>query len=385
MEKKLNILFLASWYPNQLQPQNGNFIQQHALAVANYCNVSVLHIIAREQEDKFIIDEKQNQSILEVTIYYKKVKGSSPIHQLQKLNRRHKAYQLGYDVIHQKVKKIDLVHLNVVFPAGNFAVYLKKKYKIPYLVTEHWTQLLNPNSKELSKLTKSVIRRTFDYADLICPVSENLKNKLYFFTTNQKYKVIPNVVNTAVFKYKEHTPQKRILHISNLKDEHKNITGIIDTIKELSLSRSDFFITIAGNGDADYFNQYAEKLGIPNNLYSIEGSKTYGEVATLMQQHDAFLLYSNYENLPCVIAEAQVCGLPVITTDVGGTAEMVNEQNGILIQPKDNKMLLDKLNQLLDNIANYNQAEIAAEAIKKYSFENVGKQFYDAYLQILNR
>ncbi len=385
MEKKLNILFLASWYPNQLQPQNGNFIQQHALAVANFCNVSVLHIIAREQEDKFVIDEKQNQSILEVTVYYKKIKGSSPIHQLQKLNRRHKAYQLAYEVIHQKVKKIDLVHLNVVFPAGNFAVYLKKKYKIPYLVTEHWTQLLDPNSKEWSKLKKSVIRRTYDYADLICPVSENLKNKLYFFTTNQKYQVIPNVVNTSVFKYKEHPPQKRILHISNLKDEHKNITGILDTIKELSQSRSDFFITIAGNGNADFFNQYAEKIDIPKNLYSIEGSKTYKEVATLMQQHDAFLLYSNYENLPCVISEAQVCGLPVITTDVGGTSEMVNEQNGILIEPKNNKMLLDKLNQLLDNIANYNQTAIATEAIKKYSFENVGKQYYDAYLQILNR
>ncbi len=385
MEKKLNILFLASWYPNQLQPQNGNFIQQHALAVANFCNVSVLHIIAREQEDKFVIDEKQNQSILEVTVYYKKIKGSSPIHQLQKLNRRHKAYQLAYEVIHQKVKKIDLVHLNVVFPAGNFAVYLKKKYKIPYLVTEHWTQLLDPNSKEWSKLKKSVIRRTYDYADLICPVSENLKNKLYFFTTNQKYQVIPNVVNTSVFKYKEHPPQKRILHISNLKDEHKNITGILDTIKELSQSRSDFFITIAGNGNADFFNQYAEKIDIPKNLYSIEGSKTYEEVATLMQQHDAFLLYSNYENLPCVISEAQVCGLPVITTDVGGTSEMVNEQNGILIEPKNNKMLLDKLNQLLDNIANYNQTAIATEAIKKYSFENVGKQYYDAYLQILNR
>ena len=384
-DHKPNILFLASWYPNQLLPKNGNFIQQHALAVSLYCNVSVLHIIAREQQEKFVIEENSQNGVVEVIVYYQKIKGSTPIHQLQKLNRRHKAHLKGYQTILKKVKKIDVTHLNVVFPAGSFAVYLKKKYKIPFIISENWTVLLDSNPIQLNSIAKSIVQRTLNYADVLCPVSNDLKKALMKLTDRSTFEIIPNVVNTNHFKYVEHPLGKRILHISNLKDEHKNITGILDTIKELSSHRTDFCITIAGNGDAHYFNQYAEKIGIPKNLYTIEGSKTYLEVAQLMQTHDLFLLYSNYENLPCVISEALVCGMPILTSKAGGTDEMVDESNGIVIPAKNNKILLEKLNYLLDHLANYNNEQIAKNAVSVYSYQSVGNQFLRIYNQLISK
>lgn len=381
--KKLNILFLASWYPNKLLPKNGNFIQKHALAVAQFCNVSVLHIIACEQKEKFVVEEKIDNGVLEVVVYYKKINGNSPLHQLLKLKRRHNAHLLGYKHLLKQVKKIDLTHLNVVFPAGSFALYLKKKYKIPYILSENWTVLLDSNPNKLGKIATQFVKKTLEHADVLCPVSEDLKLALQRLTTNKNYRVIPNVVDETIFNAKKMSKEKNILHISNLKDDHKNITGILDTILKLSKIRTDFFITIAGNGDHQNFNNYALKIGIPKHLFSIEGSKTTEEVAEMMQNHDLFLLYSNYENLPCVISEALVTGLPVLTSKAGGTAEMINNTNGIVVPPKNNNILLEKLNFMLDNLDNYNTNQIAEQAVKKYSYQAVGKQFLEIYNQIL--
>lgn len=384
-DKKLNILFLASWYPNKLLPKNGNFIQQHAFAVAQHCNVAALHIIANNQTEDFILEEQTVNDVLEVIVYYRKINSNIPIlSHLKKLKVRHQAHIMGYNRIVEKLGKIDLTHLNVVFPAGNFALYLKKKYHIPFIISEHWTALQKSFVVELPFLVKKMIKKTFNEAATICPVSIDLMKAIKNISSNKNYEVVPNVVNTEIFKHKTHETGKRILHVSNLKNEHKNITGILDSIKELSLLRDDFFISIVGDGDYEYFIRYAENIQIPKHLYNIEGAKSYEEIAKLMQTHNLFLLYSNYENLPCVIAEALVCGLPVLTSNVGGTAEMVDNTNGVVIPAADNKTLLKELNQLLDNLGSYNHTKIANDAANKYSYKSVGKQFLEIYKKILN-
>ncbi|MBE7442204.1 MAG: glycosyltransferase [Flavobacteriales bacterium] len=384
-DKKLNILFLASWYPNNLLPKNGNFIQQHAFAVAQHCNVAALHIIANNQTEDFILEEQTVNGVLEVFVYYRKINSNIPIlSHLKKLNVRHQAHLLGYNRIVEKLGKIDITHLNVVFPAGNFALYLKRKYNIPYIITEHWTALQKSFVAALPFLIKKMAAKTFNEAATICPVSDDLMNAIKVISSNPNYEVVPNVVDTSVFNYREKALEKKILHVSNLKNEHKNITGIIDTIKELSKIRDDFFISIIGDGDYEYFIRYAENIQIPKHLYNIEGAKSYEEIAELMRTHDLFLLYSNYENLPCVIAEALVCGLPVLTSNVGGTAEMVDTTNGVVIPAADNKTLLKELNQLLDNLGGYNHTKIANDAANKYSYNSVGKQFLEIYKKILN-
>lgn len=384
MNQPLNILFLASWYPNKLKPKNGNFIQQHALAVSKYCNVACLHALSSEQNELFEIEENNNDGVYEVIVYYKKINSNIPIiSSYFKLKRQIQAYRLGYKKVKQWLKTIDLVHLNVMYPAGIFALDLNSTFKLPYIISENWTGFLPSDPIKITAIEKYFIKRIMKNASVICPVSQDLENALKTFYLHENFKIVPNVVNTTVFKFEPHQSGKRILHISNLKDEHKNIIGILDTIKELSLKRNDFFITIAGDGDYKYFQQYAKKLQIPENLYTIEGAKSYTEVAQLMQQHDLFLLYSNYENLPCVIAESLVSGLPVLSSKAGGTAEMVDASSGIIVESKNNTLLLKQLNYLLDNLDQYKNEEIAKKAVQKYSYENVGNQFLAIYQKVL--
>ncbi|MCB4234228.1 glycosyltransferase family 4 protein [Kaistella anthropi] len=55
------------------------------------------------------------------------------------------------------------------------------------------------------------------------------------------------------------------------------------------------------------------------------------EVSEKMRASDCFVLFSDYENFPCVLLESLSTGTPVIATKVGGIPEVVNEKNGILI------------------------------------------------------
>ena len=68
MNKKLNILFLASWYPNKVTTKNGNFIQKHAEAVAAHSNVFALHIIARKQTEDFVIETELINNVSETIV-----------------------------------------------------------------------------------------------------------------------------------------------------------------------------------------------------------------------------------------------------------------------------------------------------------------------------
>lgn len=387
MSKKRNILFLASWYPNKVQPSNGNFIQQHALAVAAFCNVFVLHIIARNQQEKFIVEQNKNESVLETIVYYRKVSSKIPgFNLIQKLAIRKKAHYIGYHKILEKAKHIDLTHLNVCFPAGLFAVQLKRKFKIPYLITAHWTAFLESDPYPISSIEKYWIKKIATQANWICPVSEDLKNAIVNLGINTPFNIIPNVVDSTVFKHQPAVltaTKKSILHISNLNDAHKNITGILNVVKCLHVKNLDFKITIAGNGDVPSFIKKAKELQIPEHIISFELERTRTEVAQLMNAHDVFLLFSNYENLPCVIAEALTVGLPVIATNVGGISEMLNEKNGLVLTAKNETQLEKELTDFIKNPPTYNRSEISKNAKRIYDYKVVGLQYLALYNEIL--
>ena len=385
-EKKPNILFLASWYPNTESPQAGNFIQQHARAISEYANIAVIHVVPIKDLPKTKITTEWNNGIYEVVVYYKKTSTTLPILCLyDKAKKQKAAYNLAYQAALKEFNQFNLVHLNVVYPAGLFALHLKATHNIPFIITEHWTAFQKTTQNSFNAIEKYFIKKITRQAEIICPVSNDLKNALIDFGIKNKFQVIPNVVNTAIFQPQLIQNKKvKILHISNLKDEHKNISGILRVIEKLSLQRSDFTLTIAGNGDIDNFREKAKQLSISNDIIHFEGEKTPEEVAHLMNNNDAFLLFSNYENLPCVIAESLVMGLPVLTTDVGGISEMINQHNGILVNKGNETELFKELNNLIDNINSYKSTDIANNAKDIYSYKTVGKSYFSIYESILN-
>jgi glycosyltransferase involved in cell wall biosynthesis len=204
------------------------------------------------------------------------------------------------------------------------------------------------------------------------------------FGIEKPFEVIPNVVDTALFypSFDNKNLKKRFIHISTL-GFHKNIRGILNAAEKLYQKRKDFELYLAGNASSEIV-QWTKDHELYNTCIFYTGLISYEEVAQNFRKADALIMFSRYENLPCVILEALCSGLPVISTDVGGIREVINEENGILIESENGNQLIDAMNYLLDNSEKYKKEKISSSAKEKFNYNIVGKQFNEAYKRVLS-
>ncbi|SHK10412.1 glycosyltransferase [Epilithonimonas mollis] len=374
----MRILFISSWFPNRLEPTNGNFVQRHAEAVALKHDVEILHTIGNfDQEEVFISDDKVINGIRTLIIYYKNSK--NPV---QNFIRRMKAYKMGF----AKMQKPDLVHANVLHNNMFFAVYLKRKFRIPFVVSEHWTSLQKENLKRTSGNIKKIAKYIAKHADYILPVSENLKHSLRILGIKTPMKVISNVVNTDVFEIKKTEKNKtvRFLHVSSL-IPRKRPDKIIETVFKLRKSGYDVALEIGGDGDTESLRKLVREFDAESYI-EVFDEITYAEVAEKMQKSDCFILFSDNETQGCVILESYACGKPVIATEVGGVPEFIKPGLGVLIEKANEEQLYSSMKNFVDNTTKFEDPEVLRKfVIDNFSKESIAEQFTEVYESVIRQ
>ncbi|KFC24488.1 glycosyltransferase family 4 protein [Chryseobacterium sp. FH1] len=372
----MKILFLSSWFPNKLEPTNGNFVQRHAEAVAMKHDVEILHTIGDfDQKETYVFDDKVINGIRTLVIYYKN--SSNPV---QNFIRRIKAYKMGF----AKMQKPDLVHANVLHNNMLFAVYLKKKFKIPFVVTEHWTALQHQNLSKTSEKIKRIAKYIANNASYILPVSENLLSSLRSIGIETQMKVISNVVNTEVFDIKQGQESETVkfLHVSSL-IPRKRPNQIIETVHKLKQNGSNVSLEIGGDGDTGTLIDLVKKLNAESYI-SVFGEISYAEVANKMQASDCFILFSDNETQGCVILESYACGKPVIATAVGGVPEFVKPGLGVLIEKANESELYQSIESFVNHKMNLQKPEVLRKfVLDNFSKESICTQFTAIYNQVV--
>ncbi len=376
MERK-NILFISSWFPNKIEPTNGNFVQRHAEAVSLDHNVEILHAIGDfDQDEKYLFDDRLINSIRTLIVYYKNSK--NPV---KNFFRRMKAYKKGFS----KMQKPDLIHANVLHNNMLFAVYLKKKYKIPFIVTEHWTALRKINAEITSKIIKQTAVIIGNQAEFILPVSNDLLLGLKDLGIKSKMKVVPNVVNTQLF-----LPQRKadseftFIHVSNL-IPRKNPEKILDVALNLLDNGFAFKFQLGGDGNDEIINKLKNKVADSkfSDKITVFGIQTLNEIAHRMGCSDCFILFSEDENQPCVIAESFASETKVISTNVGGIEEFFPDNAGILLKKVDEAELYSAMVRMLKNDRNDDLSFLSQYAKDTFSQEMIATKFSDIYSQVL--
>ena len=394
MENKKNkILFISSWYPNRNAPTYGIFVKRHAQAVSLSNNLAVLYVCSDNNlsNKKYDITENKEDNVYTIIVYYKKVTVFIPlISHFIKAIRYFKAYRLGYQKIKNHYGKPDLVHANILFPSGIIALYLKWFYKVPYLVTENWTGYLPSDGSYKGFFRKLITKSIAVNANYLTPVSLDLQKAMQDHGFRSNYEIVPNVVDVNLFYPEKNLPtgqagksrkeKKRMIHVSAMDDPQKNISGIIRVIKKVAEKRNDFELFIVGDGEyKSSLETLAQQLGLLNKIIFFKGLKLKEELAQLIRRSDFFVLFSNYENLPCVVLESLASGLPVIVTRIGGTPEHISGKMGIIVEPKDEASLEKAIHHMLDHYSEYDPEYLRAYATKKFSYESVAEQFNKIY------
>ena len=344
----MKVLYLTPWYPSEQDAMSGLFVQKHVEAVR-----------AQDVDVRVIFSQTWKETW----------------RQWRALRRE------GWWP--------DLVQLNVIQKQGLLALWLKKRYGIPYVIIEHWTGYLPENlSVRTNGLHTSFMKRVCQEAEVVMPVSEHLGKAMQALGFKAKrWEVINNVVDDFFFdttnQKEKNSDKKTLLNITCFDEPHKNVKGLLRAAKALSERRQDWRLVLVGTGvDYEDVRAFADSLHLPENLLSWTGELTPRQVAEEFDKADIFVLSSNYENAPVVISESLAKGVPVISTRVGGISEMVNDKSGVLIKPGNDEELLQAMEKMLDNYQKYDSKAIRQEGAK-YSFATVGKQLKHIYEQAL--
>lgn len=371
------VLYLSEWYPHRYDAMSGLFVRKHAAAAVRAgVEVCVLYFLKDEKAKGQEIVEQTTDGIREIYVYYS---GSWL-----------RAMRTGWAEVQKRWGRPDVTQVNVLTKNALLAYWLKKKYGIPYVLIEHWSGYLPENRSFKGGLRGRMMRHIAEKASCIAPVSEALeKGMKECGIRNAKWVRIHNVVDD--FFFEKETAQEaenkedktfRFLHVSCFDERAKNVTGILTAVKKLSQERTDFELVAVGTGaDFEAAKELSDKLELTDRFVFFKGEQTPEEVKRAMDGSDCFVLFSRYETAGVVLAECLACGLPMIGTRAGAIAEVINGQNGLLVESENTDALCDAMNRMISEAAGYDRSAIR-EAGKAYSEENVGahlKEIYEKY------
>ena len=403
-KERKHIVFLARWYPHRYDPMFGLFVQRHAEAAALFNDITVVYcqqttdngqqtcrdvstIPMNNKQDivdasmhynkkRFEIVRTLENNVDTIRIYYKK-----PKNKILSLLRFYRANMIGLQLCKSPV---DLIHVHILTRLGVVAWIQKLIHKTPYIITEHWSRYLPGNdfSGFFRKLATKIVVRN---AKLVTTVTDNLAKAMQNHgLKNDNYVVLPNVVNLDMFHISKkntdatsHVPT--IIHVSCFEDKSKNISGLLESLKIVEEKGIDFHCTLIGEGmDFDLMKAKAEELQLINKV-SFTGLLEGQKLADELSSGNFLVLSSNYENMPVVILEALASGLPVVSTNVGGIKEMIDETKGILVEPRNKEALAEAIIKMIKTHNEYDPNYLRKSVIEKYGYESVGKFFDSIY------
>jgi glycosyltransferase involved in cell wall biosynthesis len=262
------------------------------------------------------------------------------------------------------------------------------------------------NSNEKFMVSFNWFLRIFEQGMLersnkIIAVSEFTKRELlqYYQLDENKIRVIHNGVD--VNKFKPATDKLKAKAELGLNPEDKTILsvgrlyarkGLFTLIESMSLVTRKFKnakLIIAGKGLSDEVKKlvsYATKLGVKDNII-FTGYFPDKKLPKLYQAADIFAFSTFYENLPFAVLEALSTGLPVVTTNVGGIPEMIEDgKNGFLVQPFNSRELADRILYYLEHPAAASEmALLARKTIEnKFDWRLIVKKVVKVYDEALS-
>jgi glycosyltransferase involved in cell wall biosynthesis len=396
----MRVLFITPWYPTRNRRQAGVFVREQVKSVLS-CGgeVAVLHISdARARfrgrwrmvrED----DPELSEGILTYHLYSRPVRLPRLLWWAMAMPSYLVSYSLSMVAAVAAFRRLrragfrpDVINAHV-YTAGVPAVVIGKLFRVPVVVTEHYTRF---PLRTLPRGGLKKARFAFGHAARVLPVSSALQQAIEAYGISARFEIVPNAVDTSVFhpgtRRRAAGKPKKLIFVGGLEPtHHKGFPTLLAALVALRDRRTDWLLEIVGDGPSrvDYESRVG-KAGMQSCI-QFRGAMAKPQVAKAMRDSDAFVLSSRVETGPCVVMEALASGLPVVATRVGDVPEMVSDRDGLVVAPEDAGALTDALDRILSGLDTYDRADISARAGSRYGLAAVGKRLTSIYGDVLSK
>jgi glycosyltransferase involved in cell wall biosynthesis len=319
--------------------------------------------------------------------------------------------------------KPDVIHIQHLFGLSASFISAARKRNIPTVLTLHdyWfmcnkIQLLTTSSKRCSGpfyglkcpkcstlkinplievglypfqlllyITRTMyLRHLLNNVDIIIAPSNFLREKFIDHgISKDKIFFSDYGIKTRLLKQNNKNPNKglRFAFIGSPMP-HKGVHLLIEAFNKLTDETAELKIY----GYPDYAPEYYEKIKLMATNPAIEfmGGFDNNQVYEILCETDVLVVPSIwYENSPLTIHEAAIAGVPVISSNIGGMAELIERmKNGLLFQVEDASDLHNKMKLLIDNPRLIKQLKCKAEQVK--TIEENAKELENIYLRFVS-
>ncbi len=376
----MHILHLAKWYPNHQNPQLGVFVRKQALAAAMHHFVVVVHVV--EGKNGEISTVKNRDKFVEISASYNK-HSRSMISKFLNLWNQYRAWKLGIRHAFDHFGPFDGVHAHILLRPAIWAYLLSKRYKIPFVISEHWAGYATGTLIQKPYFWKLPARFVSRKASQILTVSEFLRKHMLNQQLKGNYRVVPNVVDIP-----DQLPDKpeiltqgiNIVVVSDLVDQIKNISGVLDAFIQVCEQKDNLYLHIGGGGnDAEKLKKQADISGLLNKRIFFHGLLTNPEANRLISQASFVVVNSRVETFSVVTGEALLHGKPVIATRCGGPEEILESHCGELIDIDNRQQLTKAMLNMAENFMKYNPDILTNSVKDRFSSHSVGLQLDEVY------
>ncbi len=293
-------------------------------------------------------------------------------------------------------EKLDLIHGHYAIPHA-VSAYLAKQVSrksyhrdIKMITTLHGTDItlvgLDPSFLPLLKFS-------IEESDGVTAVSENLKQKtLTNYHIEKDIQVIYNFIDTERFKPQgnecfQHriapNGEKILIHTSNFRP----VKRVPDAIKILNLVKKELpakLVLIGDGPDRSECERLTRELQLQKDVIFL--GKQDG-LAGMLSSADIFLMPSQSESFGLAALEAMACGVPLVSSSVGGLPELnIHSQTGFIAEIGDVGQMAKYTLQLLQNEKKYAVFSKNARdrAVKHFDTNLILPQYLDYYEKILS-
>ena len=258
----------------------------------------------------------------------------------------------------------DLIFSIFLYPDGYAALQIAKELGVPLVAMGIGSDIHSVADPISAMYTRKVLRE----ASFVVTVSDDLRQRaLKMGAAPEQSRSVINGCDLSVFKVRDKLESRTqlglpqdsacVVYIGRT-DVKKGLRELVEAVAALHATRPKLRLYIVGQGPDQPVIEQAIRAQDAAGYVHLLPPCAPDDVATWMAAADVVTLPSYMEGCPNVVLEALACGRPVVATRVGGIPEIMNEDCGRLVPPRDARALRDGLESALN--ATWDATQISA-------------------------